>query len=349
MPAAYTTSDPKAFTLYDVAIKAPLRSFVVPKRYSDFVAFHKVIVAQAAATPPCALPPKHYFASTVNDAVLTEARRKGLEKYLEAINHCQDSSWRDTEAWRTFLHLPNNVSANIRSSQYNIAQSQLSVESDPALWLDAYRELKAKLCEARSLITSRAQAGESGIGQEASVTAKSILVQTANMLADLEKGLRRQQDEWGKKRLGDGEVRRRRDLLAAAREEREDMLKLLSTMARKKELDDVVADTRSRSKITASVKGQITPAVGKGRVLGKETSKTRELDNSGVLQMQKQAMLEQDEDIDTIAGAVRRQKELAIQINEELALQTEMLSVLNEDVSRADAKIGIAKRKIGEL
>lgn len=45
-------------------------------------------------------------------------------------------------------------------------------------------------------------------------------------------------------------------------------------------------------------------------------------------------MQEQDEDVDVLAGAVRRQKELGIQIQQELEVQKDLLGLLDEDVGR---------------
>ncbi|KFX93874.1 hypothetical protein V490_04618, partial [Pseudogymnoascus sp. VKM F-3557] len=75
----------------------------------------------------------------------------------------------------------------------------------------------------------------------------------------------------------------------------------------------------------------------KGRVLGapaQETERTRELDNEGVVQLQKQMMQEQDMDLDELAKIVRRQKEMGIAISDELDLQNEMLTRVDEDVTR---------------
>jgi regulator of vacuolar morphogenesis len=89
-----------------------------------------------------------------------------------------------------------------------------------------------------------------------------------------------------------------------------------------------------------------------GRILGApvpETDKTRELDNEGVLQLQKQIIKDQDLDVEELAKVVRRQKEMGMAINEELELQNEMLGILDQDVDRVQAKVGIAKRRIGKI
>jgi regulator of vacuolar morphogenesis len=86
-----------------------------------------------------------------------------------------------------------------------------------------------------------------------------------------------------------------------------------------------------------------------GRILGKETDKTRELDNQGVLQLQKQIMENQDLGIDELRKIVARQKELGIAIHNELQIQNEMLNMVDEDVDRVKRKVDIGKRRVGAI
>ena len=85
-------------------------------------------------------------------------------------------------------------------------------------------------------------------------------------------------------------------------------------------------------------RGAAVGGAGAGRrVLGapaKETERTRELDNEGVLQLQKQVMAEQDEDLMDLAKVARRMREMGVQINEEIVLQNQMLGLLDDDVDR---------------
>ena len=148
---------------------------------------------------------------------------------------------------------------------------------------------------------------------------------------------------WGTPKLGEGELRRRRDLLSSAKREKEGLENLLSAMVAKSAIDKTVADKSD----STSLLGPPKPA--SGRVLGKESDKTRALDNQGVLQLQKQMMQEQDEDVMVLARAVARQKELGVQIQEELAVQNEMLGMLDEDVTRVQGKMDVARKRIGKI
>ena len=86
-----------------------------------------------------------------------------------------------------------------------------------------------------------------------------------------------------------------------------------------------------------------------GGCWGKETNETRERDNAGLVQLQKQKMADQDLDVDELTKIIQRQKELGVQINEELEVQSEMLRRTDEDVDRVQGKINVAKRRIGKI
>ena len=67
------------------------------------------------------------------------------------------------------------------------------------------------------------------------------------------------------------------------------------------------------------------------------------------MHLQKQLMKEQDEDVMVLAQAVARQKELGIQIHEELEVQKEMLKMLEEDTDRHQGKMDVARKRIDKI
>jgi regulator of vacuolar morphogenesis len=134
--------------------------------------------------------------------------------------------------------------------------------------------------------------------------------------------------------LGEGEIRRRKDLLINARKEKDGLEDLLNAMAAKSRIDSAVASIKDKEALVGSADGGRKPAARSGRVLGKETERTRELDNQGLLQLQRDTMQDQDLSVQELMKVVRKQKELGIQINEELEIQNEMLRMVDEDTSR---------------
>lgn len=361
IPNTTISSDTKPYTVYNITLRLPLRSFTVQKRYSDFLVLHDGLTDQVGSPPPCSLPAKSWFSRTVSNPQLTEERRRSLEEYLKTINEIDDSRWRTTSVWRAFLNLPSSF-VNSTSSKAGSLHSVLTGPggggapiTDPVLWLDVHRDLKTQLQDARLNLTNRDQATTPQKQHEASAAAKSHLVKATNLITALEEGLTNIQKVadggWGGQRLGDGELRRRRDLISSARKDRDGLENLLNAMVTKSKLDQTVASMQQTSELmgNAPVTANSKPKVGGGRVLGKETAETRERDNAGVLQLQKQKMAEQDLDVEELRRIVQRQKELGIAINQELEVQNDMLRIVDEDVDRVHGKIQIAKRRVGKI
>ena len=356
VPSLSTSSTPKPYTIYNISLRLPLRSFTLEKRYSDFTNLHSLLRSQTGLSPPFSLPPKSYFTSTVSSPALAEERRKGLEAYLKSINSAEDDRWCNTSAWRTFLNLPST--STTRSSTATSLQSVVAGAgapiTDPVVWLDQHRNLKNLLHDARLSLTRRDQASTPQSQHEASAQAKKSLVRAGTIISSLDDGLKSLStgSAWAGGRLGEGELRRRKDMLASSGREKEGLDNLLSAMAAKTALDRTVASVQEKGALVGKHGQNGNSHSSKpptGRVLGKETDRTRALDNNGVAQLQRQLMQEQDEDVTVLAQAVARQKELGIQIQEELAVQGEMLNLLDEDVDRVQGKVDIARKRIKKI
>lgn len=137
--------------------------------------------------------------------------------------------------------------------------------------------------------------------------------------------------------------------MEAARKEKEGLENLLNAMVAKSSLDATIAQASTASKEKLLNDGNHHKKPATGRVLGKETDRTRALDNQGVLQLQQQLMKEQDDDVDVLAQAVARQKKIGIEIQEELVLQQSMLGMLDEDVDRVQGKIDVARKRVQKI
>ncbi len=346
------TDNSKPYTLYNITLRLPLRTFVVQRRYSDFATLHQTLTSVIGAAPPVLLPGKTWFKSTISSPELAEDRRRGLESYLRAIAESPDRRWRDTSAWRTFLNLPNmgsagNSSASVRGG-YGIPNKDAAnraAAQDPGTWLDLHSEMKRDFQEARRCLARRDGATDNATVLEAGSSAKKAIIKASGLLTFLGDGLRGMQDS---RRLGEGELRRRKDLLAAARVERDDLEKLSNTIS---------ANAKTLSQKTMPSAVDRAALVGNGpqtgrRVLGAplpETDRTRDKNNSGVLQLQKQMMQEQDEDVNDIGKIVRRQREMAEAIHQEINQQIEMLDDVHNQVDVLDAKVKVAKNRTNKL
>ncbi|KAF1971316.1 hypothetical protein BU23DRAFT_186029 [Bimuria novae-zelandiae CBS 107.79] len=371
IPTTHTRSDGgKEFTTYEIRIEHPFprQSTSTEKRYSDFAALDSTLQSQVGA-PPSSLPSKGWlggslsklgFGSTLGSPEQIEKRREGLEKYLQAIENSEDGRWRVNQAYRNFLDLGSDKDkklANLPGAQFG--KDRVRDSSD---WLDKFQEVKSNLQDARRWLTEREQATAATAQHEAGANAKKGLVRAATLLSALEEGLTRLggSDEWSGDKLGEGEIRRRRDLIGTSRKERDGLESVLNTMAVKSAGSGAASSALSMNSAAATNEQKAglfsranQAASGRsGRVLGgpaKETERTRELDNDGVLQLQQQIMDEQDQDLVDLTTVVRRMKEMGVQINEELVYQNAMLDQFEGDVERVDGKMKIAKKRIAKI
>ncbi|KAF2668138.1 hypothetical protein BT63DRAFT_268945 [Microthyrium microscopicum] len=347
-------SSNKPYTSYHLTITTPLRKLVLTKRYSDFVSLHTALTNAAGASPPTPLPGKSWFSRTVNNPKLTESRRAGLESYARSIEDAPDGRWREAGVWRSFLNFP--ASPNVPPKQTNDESTERPTMS-AAAWLDLHTNLKQLLQDARNLLARREAASSTTAAHEASAGAKKSLVKAHTLIVRLEEGLRGFSTGKGSERLGDGEIRRRRDLVARARKEREALEGVLNAWVARSsapQASSTPSYSSSPVRSAASMPGSYqSSATGRGgRVLGgpaKETEKTRQLDNEGVLKLQKEIMQNQDMSVDALAEAVRRMKGMGVAINEELVEQSQLLDVLDTDVDRLGGKVDIAKKRIRKL
>ncbi|KAK4240591.1 hypothetical protein C8A03DRAFT_13084 [Achaetomium macrosporum] len=349
----------KPYTLYNITLRLPLRSFVVQKRYSDFAALHNALTSLVGAPPPEPLPSKSWFRSTVSSPALTEQRRVGLERYLRAIAEPPDRRWRDTPIWRAFLNLPSGAGASVSGVSVDgraqpvvgvsARDHTLAAASDPARWVDLREELREALKEANWILSQNQDAKEPAERRAAAANARMALLKAGNLLLVLREGLNIMKKEG---RLGEGEFGRRKDFLDVASKQRDDFERIVSDFAVKRlsgggGSGSGVASESDRAKL--GVAGARRPA---GRTIGRplpETERTRELDNAGVLQLQKEDMREQDERVNEIGSTVQRLKTHAIAINDELAYQLGQLDLAKEGADSLERKLAVANRRAKQL
>lgn len=356
----------KPYTVYNLTLQTPLRTTVLQKRYSDFTNLNSLLTTICSAPPPVPLPKKGWFKRTVNDAALTEERRHGLQSYIQAIENDEDPRWRNSKPWREFLGLPPLSEGKKKDRRGSLADLPPSMSGNQ--WLDLHNQLKTLLHEARTLLTRREQATSATAQHEASAGAKKSLVKANTLILRLEEGLKGLASGQAGEKLGEGEVRRRRDLLSRARKEREGLEGVLNAWVSRKGDPTVAlategqkqglfegAEPSSTQRNGSPMPGAFPSAIGgtSRRVLGgppaKETERTRELDNEGVLQLQKQVMQEQDMEVEDLGKVVRRMKDMGIAINEELEEQGQLLDMLDQDVDRVGGKVNIARKRVGKI
>ncbi len=352
------TDGTKPYTLYNITLRLPLRSFVVQKRYSDFAALNDTLTSLIGAPPPEPLPSKSWFRSTVSSPDLTEERRVGLERYLRAIAEPPDRRWRDTPAWRAFLNLPSQSGASVsglsvegRIPAIGLRDANLAAASDPATWVDLNKEMKRELNLARAALERKERAADPFEQSDAEGQARKALVKAGSLLGPLEEGLGVMRDAG---RMAAGEYNRRRGLMGAAKEEKSLLDQWASRAARR----GGASAPDDRAKLLSSPSPQQQQQTQRGvsrRVLGgpaqplPETDETRELDNEGVLARQKLTMEEQDARVGALGSVVDRLNRLGADIYNEVETHNEMLDEANRATDSLQRKLGVGNRRARNL
>jgi regulator of vacuolar morphogenesis len=353
----------KAYTEYTIKIEHPFprTATSVTKRYSDFSALDASLRSTVGSAPPATLPAKSWgiggflgLGSGTASPEAVEKRRAGLEQYLRAIESAEDGRWRVSKPYRDFLELDDKDG----KKPVNFAGSQFGKDRvrDSSDWLDKHSDLKSSLQDARRWLTAREQATAAAAQHEAATNAKKSLMRASTLISALEEGLGRLSgssgDEWVGEKLGDGEIRRRRDMISGLRKEKDGLESVLNSMAVKAALSG--SSSTSSAAVTQEQKAGLFKGASKPsgrRVLGApvETERTRELDNEGLVQLRKQIVAEQDEDLVDLTLVVRRMKEMGVAINTEIVEQNALLGLMEEDVERVDGKIKIANKRIKNI
>jgi len=214
----------KPHIVYHISVTAPVRSWTVQHRYSEFFTLNKKFL-DLGLKPPLELPPKtSIFSFTAYDnPKFVETRRQGLEEYLQAILASKDERFKKLPEWREFLglsHLRNKansvsddgnggltspLSANNNdhggsSNSLSNRSRQGSFDLKPTeQWLDECRNLNVVINEIRTCIAARNKfvtRNETAAACEALVMARKNHSNLCTRYAALERELQRQLDNY---------------------------------------------------------------------------------------------------------------------------------------------------------
>nr|CAG8446066.1 12715_t:CDS:2 [Entrophospora candida] len=360
-----TRQSPKPHVVYRVEVQAAVRTWTIWKRYSEFDELNdKLSRLFPNNLPPCEIPGKNYFQSTLGNPILIEERRRGLEEYLKAILSHRDDRWRETDEWKAFLAIPTGRSID--------PINMYTFES----WLDEFQQVQALAKEIRSHLNRREThiaKNEVQASHNCSLQAKKCLATLGVRASQLESGLTGLAKGSGRdgKVMSEGELRRRQDMLNDLKDEKDTLAKLV--LANRPDYSKATTPASSidraalfRQPIRQRSSPQLgkfggsaimdTPANGNGlatsptssiltnsqtnlssrRVFGNaratpaETEQTRGLDNEGLVKLQKQAMEDQDRHVEQFTAILNRQKHIGLAINNELEIQNQLLTELDE-------------------
>lgn len=131
--------------------------------------------------------------------------------------------------------------------------------------------------------------------------------------------------------LTENERNRRRDLVSALKGRREQMLLALKRDQHAQSRDSLLGGR------------------GDGAAVARETDRTAELDNGGIVQMQRHVMREQDAELAELEKTVVSTKHIALAVNEELGLHNRLLDELDEDVAGSASRLLTVQRRVREV
>jgi SYP5 family syntaxin len=86
-----------------------------------------------------------------------------------------------------------------------------------------------------------------------------------------------------------------------------------------------------------------------GGIAPVETNRTQGVDNSGLVNLQRQIMKEQDEDLESLEKTVHSTKHIALAVNEELDLHTRLLDDMSQSADVTNNKLLAAQKRLGFL
>eukprot|EP00850_Spirogloea_muscicola_P005143 SM000023S07599 [mRNA] locus=s23:292998:294868:- [translate_table: standard] len=130
--------------------------------------------------------------------------------------------------------------------------------------------------------------------------------------------------------LSEKEVYRRQDMLLGIRYRAKQMAAVLNTQQPSNRKDLLERDGEKPNVVL-------------------ETDQTAELENSGIIHLQKRIMKDQDEELVGLESTVASTKHIALAVNEELDLHSQLLDDLDRDVESTNARVAVAQRKLAVI
>ncbi|KAI7833197.1 Phox homologous domain-containing protein [Kickxella alabastrina] len=332
IPLAETRTDPDTHVEYALNVQGPVRSWTVWHRYNDFLTLAYELNREFPNTPtPLQLPPKTLTSWFSKITTFIEERRHALERYIQGMIMSEDGRWRESASLQRFL-APMSTRTG---SETGSADSDMGWVT-PASWLNEHRDAEQIVRDVRQSILRRENAltrNEVSVSHQSLLQAKRQLADLGRVLKVLEQGL-----EQTKGGLTAGEVLRRQDMVMRLVEERANLSRIVmgtSAMSGSGERAALLSGTSLDNNNNTRVLGRA----------GNETNETRGLDNKGLLMLQTDRMREQDQVAADFSALLQRQREMGVAIGNELDLQNQLLTELDQDMDRTGNKISTARRQ----
>ncbi|ODO02028.1 hypothetical protein L198_02759 [Cryptococcus wingfieldii CBS 7118] len=340
---------PKPHTVYIIQITTPTRSWTVTRRYNDFVDLHTELKSSTGSEPPAGLPPKTWgLAFGKSNEEKVRQRKPLLELYLRTILNTKNPLWRTAYTFSDFLSVPSHSTTASAPGQSG------GLKFTPQSWMLEHGAIQTLLRTSRSSLLKRdalASMSNASGSRSAAVEAKRHLKEVDAKLDVLEKGLKSLQG------LGEGEARRREEMVEGLKVERQTLGRMAEAGVRTAAPPGgaSLGGARDGSSNPWAPAGQTIPgALPSGRVFGskappQETEQTRPLDDRQLLQYQNSNMEQQDEQLRGLSRLLQTQRRMGEEIHVEIESQNELLEGIEQGVDRTGKKVGKAKREMNRL
>jgi len=359
VPSYTKINGPDPHIVYTLSISLPSRSYSIQQRYSAFSTLQQTLTSSCGQAPPAQLPPKHpsswlnplKLGGTLTDQQLEE-RRDGLERWLRAILADRDPRWRSSKSFKEFLVAPEESS----SSKEGAGSKEVDRDWTSTGWTEEYKALEESARQLRTLLDQRdAQLlANSSAAHGSAKDAKQALVDMVLRLGGLTKGLQ----GLAKNGMTEGELSRRSDMVQRMQGDVEDLGRKAGNAprvgagrngGRRGGEEEVETPSVARQALLGSSSNKATTRVLGAGANAPETAETRPLDDQGIMQLQQQYMDDQDSKLETLTAALRRQRHLGEMINQELALQEDVIDQLERGTDKVSGKIKSASKQMKRL
>lgn len=300
------------------------------RRFSEFWDLKKKLEKQFDAELPYEFPARKFglWKRSAVDLEVVEERKVQLAKFLrDMLNDSFDTKWKKSSQVSKFLKLSANWSSGTEEGTgVDDDRGQDLDLMDPAQWMISFKDSK----------TFFEQSKQSGIAHSS-----KVLMQLRLALYNMETALK---DAHKRELVGSAEYERRTNLLAVLkRDVNEIAIKQNNNHALEKSTDEEEHIRSALFPEMVNSKSPKKPLAGR-RKFG-ETTETAPLSNQQLLQLHKSKMAEQDQELEEIRKIVQRQKNISLEMNQELAQQNDLLDLFDSDVNNTATRLQMANRK----
>jgi regulator of vacuolar morphogenesis len=309
-------TSPEPHVAYEVEVSTKGKTWVVFHRFSDFLELHAALLKKHSASSfKESPPPKKMFGNNSPDVI--NERIFGLERYLKALL-LNDSVAQDPVLYQFLDFEPPS-----KESIYD--------NIDASNWLERY-QVNENLANSIAVHITNYERGmqQNGQNNEELMHAKKKIAQLNHNLANLGEILNSTSN------ITEKEMLRRRDMLSRLRIEKDGLQQRINH-------PNLQQQAASRNELMTSPNNNNNTNLNQRgpRVLGKveETEVTRNLDDQGLIQLQKSTMNAQDQQLDELLSVVQRQAQIGLAINDELEYQNKLLDDLDAKVDNTRAKL----------